>query len=170
MAVRYSPQELEIWLVDGKDGVEFQPYQNLPHVKVVSLQSAPELSRSILSELDGEKERRNSIFNQVGVSDFIAYRQQEQPLGNLPRIILIVDEYQELFIDDKEGEASQALLELASQGRSTGIHLLLGSQRQLIYILDRLLDRLKFTQYSARPTLEDVRYYQIYSIRVMASS
>lgn len=32
--------------------------------------------------------------------------------------------------------------------------------RQLIYILDELLDRLKFTQYSAQPTLEDVGYYQ----------
>ena len=129
LAIRYSPEELRLYLIDGKDGVEFQVYRNLPHAEVVSLRSASELSRSILTELINEKERRNSLFSKVGVRDFTAYREKGQPEGKLARILLLVDEYQELFEGDKEGVASTQLLQLAQQGRSAGIHMLLASQR-----------------------------------------
>jgi S-DNA-T family DNA segregation ATPase FtsK/SpoIIIE len=129
LAVRYSPDELRLYLIDGKDGVEFQVYRNLPHAEVISLRSAPELSRSILTELIDEKERRNSIFTKVGVRDFTAYREKGEPEGKMARILLLVDEYQELFEGDKDGVASAQLLQLAQQGRSAGIHMLLASQR-----------------------------------------
>lgn len=129
LCIRYSPEELRLYLIDGKDGVEFQVYRNLPHAEVVSLRTAPELSRSILTELIAEKERRNSIFAEVGVRDFFSYREKEQPKGKMARILLLVDEYQELFEGDKDGIASTQLLQLSQQGRSAGIHMLLASQR-----------------------------------------
>ncbi|HEX7333183.1 MAG TPA: FtsK/SpoIIIE domain-containing protein [Pyrinomonadaceae bacterium] len=129
LAIRYSPTELRFYLIDGKDGVEFQPYKTLPHAEVVSLRSSPELSRSVLTELIAEKERRNEIFVRAGVNDFTSYRLKGQPEGNLPRILLLVDEYQELFEGDKDGLASSQLLQLSQQGRSAGIHMLLASQR-----------------------------------------
>lgn len=129
LAVRYSPEELRLYLIDGKDGVEFQPYRHLPHAEVVSLRSSPELSRSVLAELIAEKEYRNAIFARVGVNDFSSYRAKGQPQGNLPRVLLLVDEYQELFEGDKDGIASNHLLQLSQQGRSAGIHMLLASQR-----------------------------------------
>ena len=129
LAIRYSPAELRLYLIDGKDGVEFQPYKTLPHAEVVSLRSSPELSRSVLTELIAEKERRNEVFVRAGVNDFTSYRLKGQPEGNLPRILLLVDEYQELFEGDKDGLASSQLLQLSQQGRSAGIHMLLASQR-----------------------------------------
>jgi len=129
LAVRYSPEELRFYLIDGKDGVEFQPYRHLPHAEVVSLRSSPELSRSVLAELIDEKERRNAIFAKVGVNDLVSYRAKGEPEGKLPRILLLVDEYQELFEGDKDGLASNHLLQLSQQGRSAGIHMLLASQR-----------------------------------------
>jgi S-DNA-T family DNA segregation ATPase FtsK/SpoIIIE len=129
LAARYSPEELRLYLIDGKDGVEFQPYRHLPHAEVVSLRSSPELSRSVLAELIAEKERRNTIFARVGVNDFTSYRAKGEPEGKLPRILLLVDEYQELFEGDKDGIASNYLLQLSQQGRSAGIHMLLASQR-----------------------------------------
>ena len=129
LATRYSPEELRMYLIDGKNGVEFQPYRHLPHAEVVSLHSPPELSRSVLSELISEKERRNRLFAKVGVVDLPSYRSKGQPEGKLARIILLVDEYQELFVGDQDGIASKQLLQLAQQGRSAGIHMLLASQR-----------------------------------------
>lgn len=129
LAVRYSPEELRLYLIDGKDGVEFQPYRHLPHAEVVSLRSSSELSRSVLAELIAEKERRNAIFVRVGVNDLVSYRAKGEPEGKLPRILLLVDEYQELFEGDKDGLASNYLLQLSQQGRSAGIHMLLASQR-----------------------------------------
>lgn len=129
LAVRYSPEELRFYLIDGKDGVEFQPYRHLPHAEVVSLRSSPELSRSVLAELIDEKERRNAVFSRVGVNDIISYRAKGEPEGKMPRILLLVDEYQELFEGDKDSLASNHLLQLSQQGRSAGIHMLLASQR-----------------------------------------
>ena len=129
LAIRYSPSELRLYLIDGKYGVELAPYRTLPHTEVVSLHSSSELSRSILAELITEKERRNALFKRLGVSELSGYRQLGQPEGKMPRILLLVDEYQELFQGDKEDSASNQLLILAQQGRSAGIHMLLASQR-----------------------------------------
>ena len=40
----------DVWalLVDGKFGTEFQPYAALPHAAVVSLNSPPDLARSVV--------------------------------------------------------------------------------------------------------------------------
>lgn len=129
LAVRYSPEELRLYLIDGKDGVEFQPYRQLPQAEVVSLRSSPELSRSVLAELIDEKERRNAMFARSSVNDLTSYRGKGEPEGRLPRILLLIDEYQELFEGDKDGLASNYLLQLSQQGRSAGIHMLLASQR-----------------------------------------
>jgi len=129
LTVRYSPEELRLYLIDGKDGVEFQPYRHLPHAEVVSLRSSSELSRSVLAELIAEKERRNDLFARTGVNDLTSYRAKGEPEGRLPRILLLIDEYQELFDGDREGKASNYLLQLSQQGRSAGVHMLLASQR-----------------------------------------
>lgn len=128
LTTQYSPDELRLYLIDGKDGVEFQSYRHLPHAEVVSLRSSPELSRSVLQELIDEKERRNNLFGVAQVRDFVEYRSKGQPGGKLARIILLVDEYQELFDNDRESVASDLMLQLAAQGRSAGIHMFLGSQ------------------------------------------
>jgi S-DNA-T family DNA segregation ATPase FtsK/SpoIIIE len=129
LAVRYSPQELRFYLIDGKDGVEFNPYRNLPHAEVVSVSSSAELSRSVLTDLVTQKERRNAIFARAGVNNLDSYVKKGAPEGPLPRILLLIDEYQELFEGDKDGTASAQLLQIAAQGRSAGIHMILASQR-----------------------------------------
>lgn len=129
LACRYSPQDLEFYLVDGKQGVEFDAYRSLPHARVVSLFTSPRLARSVLEELVDEMERRNTLFTEHGVSSFSEYRKLGQPGGNLARVIAVVDEYQTFFEDDRDGEGSELMLKLVSQSRSAGIHLFVGSQR-----------------------------------------
>jgi len=112
--------------------VEFRAYRNLPHAEVLSLNTAPQLARSLLADLAQEMERRNGIFRKHRVSGFKDYsllRRTKPELPGLPRLVLVVDEYQELFDGDKDGEASKYLALLAAQGRSAGLHMLLASQR-----------------------------------------
>jgi DNA segregation ATPase FtsK/SpoIIIE, S-DNA-T family len=129
LAVRYSPDELRFHLIDGKFGVEFQPYARLPHASVVSLRTSPAMSRSVLADVVAEMSRRNAVFARAGVVDLPSYRRRGQPEGNMARLLLVVDEYQQLFDGDRDGEASANLLRLSQQGRSAGIHMLLASQR-----------------------------------------
>ena len=59
-------------------------------------------------------------------------RLPRRPAGRhrCPRILLIVDEFQEFFVEDDKvaQEASLLLDRLVRQGRAFGIHVLLGSQ------------------------------------------
>lgn len=132
MASRYSPDDLQFYLIDGKQGVEFQSYPKLPHARVVSLNTSPQLARSVLQELLDEMNRRNDMFKELGFSDFINYRRAGSPNGNLPRLMLIIDEYQTLFEDDKTGLGSQLMINIASQSRSAGIHMFVGSQKFVV--------------------------------------
>lgn len=129
LTTRYSPEELRLYLIDGKFGVEFEPYMKLPHAEVVSLKTAPELSRSVLAELVDEMKRRNAVFQRNRVADLPEYRALGQPDGAFPRILLVVDEYQQLFEGDRDDSASTLLRQISEQGRSAGIHMLLASQR-----------------------------------------
>ena len=128
LVTRYSPDELQLFLLDGKFGVSFRSYRQLPHAQVVSLRTRPELARSVLRELLDEMERRNELFKTYRIEHFEGYRQLGSPDGPLPRILLIADEFQLLFEEDRDQDAANALLRLSEQARSAGIHLLLGSQ------------------------------------------
>ena len=130
LALWYSPDQVELYLIDFKKGVEFKTYVNgnLPHVRTVAIESDREFGLSILHKIDNEMTRRGEMFRQTGAQDLAAYRKTSgQPL---PRIVLIVDEFQVFFADDdKIGQDSAVLLEqLVRQGRAFGIHVILGSQ------------------------------------------
>ncbi|NQT16691.1 MAG: cell division protein FtsK, partial [Planctomycetes bacterium] len=131
LALRYSPHELELYLVDFKKGVEFKAYGNgqLPHARVVAIESEREFGLSVLARLDDELRRRGDSFRKSGVQDLKAYR-ASAPDVKLPRIVLIVDEFQELFVEDDRiaQDAALHLDRLVRQGRAFGIHVFLGSQ------------------------------------------
>jgi S-DNA-T family DNA segregation ATPase FtsK/SpoIIIE len=130
LALRYSPDEVQLYLVDFKKGVEFKTYAThaLPHAPVVAVESEREFGLSVLQRLDGELKQRGDAFRNLGVQDLNAYRQAAGRL--LPRILLIIDEFQELFVEDDRvaAEASLLLDRLVRQGRAFGIHVFLGSQ------------------------------------------
>jgi hypothetical protein len=131
LALRYSPDEIELYLVDFKKGVEFKAYAqaNLPHARVIAIESEREFGLSVLERLDQELKRRGDMFRRENVQDVAAYR-AAQPQDRLPRVLLIVDEFQELFTEDDRIAQNSALLldRLVRQGRAFGIHVLLGSQ------------------------------------------
>jgi len=130
LALWYSPDEVEFYLVDFKKGVEFKTYatHDLPHVRAVAIESDREFGLSVLHRLDDELKRRGEAFRALGVQDLAGYRSADE--GPMPRVMLIIDEFQEFFTeDDKLGQDAALLLDrLVRQGRAFGIHVLLGSQ------------------------------------------
>src|SRR5207237_9722452 len=78
---------------------------------------------------DAELKQRAERFRAAGVQDLRSYR-LAQPSAPMPRILLIVDEFQEFFVEDDRlaQDASLLLDRLVRQGRAFGLHVLLGSQ------------------------------------------
>ena len=133
---RYSPDELELYLLDFKDGLTFKPYSAfseaswLPHAKMLGLESDRDVGLAVLKDLEAERRRRAVFFGNSsdGVHDYESYRQRHNVA--LPRIVLVIDEYQKLFdVSDEISEESAFVLEnLVRQGRACAIHIILASQ------------------------------------------
>jgi len=132
LALYYSPEEVELYLIDFKKGVEFKTYatHGLPHARVVAIESEREFGLSVLERLDAELKLRGDLYRDAGAQDLASYRKAAGPDVVAPRILLIVDEFQEFFTeDDKIAQNVSLLLDrLVRQGRAFGIHVLLGSQ------------------------------------------
>ncbi|NND96251.1 MAG: ATP-binding protein, partial [Pirellulaceae bacterium] len=129
-AYNYRPDQLHYYLLDFKKGVEFKPYADsgMPHARVIGIESEREFGRSVLQRLDAELQDRGEKFRGYGVQEIADYRSVRGE--ELPRIILVVDEFQELFVRDDRlaSDCSMLLDRLVRQGRSFGIHVILSSQ------------------------------------------
>lgn len=84
LAMQYSPDELELYLLDFKQGVEFQIYVDaekgenrnsreeldetraLPHAKVISIESDREFGLSVLEYVNQQIEERSKLFKSAG--------------------------------------------------------------------------------------------------------
>jgi hypothetical protein len=95
----------------------------------VAIESDREFGLSVLQRLDAELKHRGNLFRDLGVQDLAGFR-RARPNEHLPRVLLIVDEFQELFTEDDKLAQDSALLmdRLVRQGRAFGMHVLLGSQ------------------------------------------
>ncbi len=130
-ALHYSPDELELYLIDFKKGVEFKVYSRhrLPHARVIGIESDREFGVSALERLDRELQDRSALFRDAGVADLAGFR-RARPQQRMPRVLLVIDEFQEFFVDDDPLAQTAALLldRLIRQGRAFGVHVVLGSQ------------------------------------------
>ena len=131
LALWCSPEQVEFYLVDFKKGVEFKCYatHRLPHARVVAIESDREFALSVLQRVDDELKHRGDLFRQLGAQDVAGYKRAggTEPI---PRSLLIIDEFQEFFVeDDRISQTASLLLDrLVRQGRAFGIHVVLGSQ------------------------------------------
>ncbi len=131
MALYYSPREIEFYLIDFKKGVEFRTYADcrLPHARVIAIESDREFGLSVLERLDEILQERGDLFRSRGVQDVPAFRRM-CPNELMPRLLLLIDEFQEFFTSEDRVSSRAALLldRLIRQGRAFGIHVVLGSQ------------------------------------------
>ncbi len=129
LAFYYAPDEVQLFLLDYKEGVEFNAYTDpiLEHARLVSVASSVGFGMSFLSWLCDEIKKRSELFKQFKVKDLSDYRKHEK----MPRLIVVVDEFQVLFSDKStqvKGSVEGSLNTLLKKGRSYGVHLVLATQ------------------------------------------
>ncbi|OPG59962.1 FtsK/SpoIIIE domain-containing protein [Helicobacter pylori] len=129
LAFYYAPDEVQLFLLDYKEGVEFNAYTDpiLEHARLVSVASSVGFGVSFLSWLCDEIKKRSELFKQFKVKDLSDYRKHEK----MPRLIVVIDEFQVLFSDkctQVKGSVERSLNTLLKKGRSYGVHLVLATQ------------------------------------------
>ncbi|MCM8537901.1 MAG: FtsK/SpoIIIE domain-containing protein [Lentisphaeraceae bacterium] len=130
MALSYSPDELSFYLIDFKKGVEFKSYATfkLPHAKAIAIESDREFGLSVLRKIDQDLKDRGEELRSANAQNISQYRQSTKK--KMARILLVIDEFQEIFVEDDMVAQEAALLldRIVRQGRAFGIHVILGSQ------------------------------------------
>ena len=130
--VNYSPRELQMYLLDFS-GVEFDVYarHHLPHARVIAPEAEREFGLSILREVFEEGTRRMSLCREHGVTNIVELKQKNPELV-VPRLLVIIDEFQKIFEienDKISQEANAKIHAIIQEYRKFGINLILATQK-----------------------------------------
>ena len=134
-----SPDELGVWLIDPKR-VEFSGFKKDKHL-LGPVASSAEEAQQTLKEVQEEVEKRNKLLAEVSektdltIKDATAYNKLAKE-GKIPKeypqfikpAMLVIDEFSELSTQGGK-KIDEQLGSLARLARSSGIHLILATQR-----------------------------------------
>lgn len=137
LCTTYSPRELQLYLLDFKEGVTFKPFSNigqkeyLPHARTLGLESDVNFGIAVLEALFDEYLKRMKMLKDYNAKSLRELRNQH-PEIEMPRIVAVIDEFQMMFGDDNDLQKGQKVAELLEKSlrlfRAAGIHFILASQ------------------------------------------
>jgi len=151
----HPPQNLQLVLADLKGGAGVRPFAGVPHVAhiITDLEDDQTLMDRFVDAMFGEIARRKALCaaaGENGVDDATEYNLMrsaqlaagQEPLPPLPVLVVVIDEFAELFKMMKE-EVWDALDQVCRQGRAYWIHLLMASQ-EVTSKADKLLANMEY--------------------------
>ena len=136
LLIKNSPDQLKLILVDPKK-VELAFYNNLPHLATPVIDD-PMIATEALIWAADEMDRRYEILAAArarNIEEYNRRRQMRSDLENLPFIVIIVDEFNDLIMQCGV-EANAAIIRLAQKARAAGIHLILATQRPTVNVVN----------------------------------
>ncbi|OPZ61026.1 MAG: DNA translocase FtsK [Deltaproteobacteria bacterium ADurb.Bin510] len=150
---RCTPSELKFIMIDPKR-IELSYYEDIPHL-IHPVVTDPLEAVPILKWAVAEMELRYELFKAFGVKGIDTYNKKvkkiepeavtglaavktgdERPVL-LPRMVIIVDEFADLMMVNKEVEGYMA--RLAQMARAAGMHLIVATQRPSVDVITGLI-------------------------------
>jgi len=135
---RYAPEDLELYVADLKDGCEFDVYAacGVKSLKVVLDDPESDIAASFLNYINSLVNSRLEMFRTLSeisgemvrnIEQFYTVNNERRLVPHMPRIILIIDEFQSLFNGSRiTGEITNMLVRMC---RTVGISIIMASQR-----------------------------------------
>lgn len=131
LCATHSTGDVSFLLADFKGGTAFDPLADLPHVTGVITDLDGAGARRAIESLRAEIRWREAELSRCGARDILDSRVE------LPRLVVVVDEFAALLTDHPELHA--VFTDVAARGRALGMHLVLGTQRVVGVMRDALL-------------------------------
>lgn len=132
--MKYSPEELELYLVDFANGASFSMYKRLPHAKALMLANNREYALRVLKAMEQEASHRADLY-QAAEDEYGKYigklAEYRSITGEcIPRILVVMDEFHYLFTSSNPTifEARETLINGIRQWRKFGISIILSTQ------------------------------------------
>ncbi|OMF37947.1 hypothetical protein BK133_02875 [Paenibacillus sp. FSL H8-0548] len=133
LMTEYAPWELELYLADFKK-VELSRYASnvnhiAPHIVACAATSNIDYVLSLLDHIVKSMKAREKLFQKLSITHIKSFRKEFNVV--LPRILLVVDEFQQMFLESSGKQTmriQEMLTAITKLGRATGVHLLFASQ------------------------------------------
>ena len=134
-----KPSEVKFVMVDPKV-VELSVYNGIPHL-LIPVVTEPRKAAGALAWAVQEMDNRYNLFAEKGVRDLKGYNkaiENDEELGQLPQIVIIVDELADLMMVAKN-DVEDAICRLAQKARAAGMHLVIATQRPSVDVITGLI-------------------------------
>ncbi|WP_236005868.1 type VII secretion protein EssC [Desemzia sp. RIT 804] len=127
LARSQNPEQVEMYLLDfGTNGL--LPLKELPHVADIFSADEHEKIRKYITRLTQEIKRRKKLLSQYSVANIALY---EEVSGQTePSLLIAVDSYEGIKGFPIEAEFESHLIQIAREGASLGIHIVMTAGRQ----------------------------------------
>ncbi|HEU4782493.1 MAG TPA: FtsK/SpoIIIE domain-containing protein, partial [Ktedonobacterales bacterium] len=147
LAIQYSPDRVNLVLVDYKGGLAFDAFATLPHtVAYLTNMVNPGQTTRFLDMLNAEIVRRQGA----------GARKEPQP-----ELFVVIDEFAEMMSRRSAGDTNDVIMEnllsITRLGRELGIHLLFAAQRPDSSVIQRLRGYVQYRICLRTNTADDSR-------------
>lgn len=130
--MKYSPKDLQFWLLDFKNGGASSKYSDcgIPHIKIIAENNKIDDALCLFQMVLEEMERRTRAFNRCFTDNIIEYNKKAtaEGLEYFPRIIIAIDEVQEIFREDNASVLQKLISSISTRMRSAGMHFVMVAQ------------------------------------------
>jgi type VII secretion protein EccCb len=161
IALTHSPETFIVIFVDMKFESAAQDLQGFPHV-AGSLSNLGKddrhLAERMRKAINGEIARRYRLFKEAGARDANEYEEMRlagRDLEPVPILLVIIDEYLELFIHHPEW--IDLVIHIGQEGRGCNVFFTLGGQRLDLSSLSKAKSNIAFRVALRAETAEDSR-------------
>lgn len=133
ISIQYSPEEVELYLIDMKSGAGFSIFETekLPHAKLFVFSAENELVNDVFLKLKIDMDQRYTEYARYNIDNIEdVYKHPDLKLTAPKRTIVIIDEFASIYTDDDSyhNEISSNILNIAQKGRAMGINLFFATQ------------------------------------------
>lgn len=139
LIIKYSPSELNIFMIDPKV-VELSSYNGIPHLKEKVI-TKPEEAIIILEKVVNEMNKRYNIFSKEAencgkaIRKIEVYNKVVEESKQIPRLLIIIDELADLMMTGDNKKVEDLICRIAQLGRAAGIHLIIATQRPSVDVI-----------------------------------
>lgn len=124
-----APEELELYLIDPKRGVDYAWARRLPQLKVGIVDDQGE-AQMLLARLVEDMEERYEAIAAEGCRNIDHYNRKVPAQRRMPRVVIVFDEVANWMQDDDFKEVVDGLInKIATKSRAAGFHLFMIYQR-----------------------------------------
>ncbi len=162
LALTHSPETVNVAFLDWKMKSAGIILEQFPHVvaSVSNLGDEMHLVERMLEALEGELDRRGALCAATSCKDLNVYNEKrmiDPSLEPVPALVVIIDEYQELFGSELGSKFIDLCWRIVRQGRSLHVFLQLAGQTVDVHRLQKIRSLIGFFMALRTGTEEDSR-------------